>query len=142
GQVAMLQYGYWFSAMAESDITKGKTVFLPAPTWSGVRRDPTMTATGWVVSAQTKDPDAAWAVFEQYMGGKPALDRAKSGWGVPGLKSLYKEMPPQPALHQQGRRGLTAATPRPPLPQPGPDPLRHPPHHSVPISCRSPVTRQ
>ncbi len=91
GQVAMLQYGYWFSAMAESDITKGKTVFLPAPTWSGVRRDPTMTATGWVVSAQTKDPDAAWAVFEQYMGGEPAQDRAKSGWGVPGLKSLYSQ---------------------------------------------------
>ncbi|TME32474.1 MAG: hypothetical protein E6I66_05255, partial [Chloroflexi bacterium] len=59
GQIAMLQYGYWFSAMAESDKTKGKTVFLPAPTWSGVRRDPTMTATGWVVSSQTKDADAA-----------------------------------------------------------------------------------
>src|SRR3989442_1687132 len=55
GQIALLQYGYWFSAMAESDKTKGKTVFLPAPTWSGVRRDPTMTETGWVVSSQTKD---------------------------------------------------------------------------------------
>jgi multiple sugar transport system substrate-binding protein len=106
GQVAMLQYGYWFSAMAESDITKGKTVFLPAPTWSGVRRDPTMTATGWVVSAQTKDPDAAWAVFEQYMGGKPALDRAQSGWGVPGLKSLYKEMPQQTAFQKQVQKVL------------------------------------
>jgi multiple sugar transport system substrate-binding protein len=76
GQIALLQYGYWYSAMAESDKTKGKTVFLPAPTWAGVRRDPTMTATGWVISSQTKDADAAWAVFEQYMGGKPAQDRA------------------------------------------------------------------
>src|SRR5213592_492772 len=108
GQVAILQYGYWFSAMAESDITKGKTVFLPAPTWSGVRRDPTMTATGWVVSAQTKDPDAAWAVFEQYMGGKPALDRAQSGWGVPGLKSMYPLMPQETPFQKQVQKVLQA----------------------------------
>jgi multiple sugar transport system substrate-binding protein len=108
GQIAILQYGYWFSAMAESDTTKGKTVFLPAPTWSGVRRDPTMTATGWVVSSQTKDPDAAWAVFEQYMGGKPAQDRAKSGWGVPGVKSLYKDMPQETPFQKQVQKVLQA----------------------------------
>jgi multiple sugar transport system substrate-binding protein len=106
GQIAILQYGYWFSAMAESDKTKGKTVFLPAPTWAGVRRDPTMTATGWVISSQTKDPDAAWAVFEQYMGGKPAQDRAKSGWGVPGLKSLYTQMPQETAFQKQVQKVL------------------------------------
>src|SRR6266540_4295127 len=106
GQIAILQYGYWFSAMAESDTTKGKTVFLPAPTWSGVRRDPTMTATGWVVSSQTKDADAAWAVFEQYMGGKPAQDRAKSGWGVPGVKSLYKDMPQETPFQKQVQKVL------------------------------------
>jgi multiple sugar transport system substrate-binding protein len=106
GQIALLQYGYWFSAMAESDKTKGKTVFLPAPTWAGVRRDPTMTATGWVISSQTKDADAAWAVFEQYMGGKPAQDRAKSGWGVPGLKSLYPQMPQESAFQKQVQKVL------------------------------------
>jgi multiple sugar transport system substrate-binding protein len=92
--------------MAESDKTKGKTVFLPAPTWAGVRRDPTMTATGWVVSSQTKDADAAWAVFEQYMGGKPAQDRAKSGWGVPGLKSFYSQMPQETAFQKQVQKVL------------------------------------
>ncbi len=106
GQIAILQYGYWYSAMAESDKTKGKTVFLPAPTWAGVRRDPTMTATGWVVSSQTKDADAAWAVFEQYMGGKPAQDRAKSGWGVPGLKSFYSQMPQETAFQKQVQKVL------------------------------------
>jgi multiple sugar transport system substrate-binding protein len=106
GQIAVLQYGYWFSAMAESDKTKGKTVMLPAPTWSGVRRDPTMTATGWVISSQTKDPDAAWKVFEEYMGGAPAEARAKSGWGVPGLKSLYSKMPQDKPFQQQVQRVL------------------------------------
>ncbi len=106
GQIAVLQYGYWFSAMAESDKTKGKTVMLPAPTWSGVRRDPTMTATGWVISAQTKDVDAAWKVFEEYMGGAPAEARAKSGWGVPGLRSLYPKMPQDAPFQQQVQRVL------------------------------------
>ncbi|TMD60516.1 MAG: hypothetical protein E6I87_06635 [Chloroflexi bacterium] len=106
GQIAILQYGYWFSAMAESDTTKGKTVMLPAPTWSGTRRDPTMTATGWVMSAQTKDPDAAWAVFETYMGGAPAVTRAGSGWGVPGLKSLYAKMPTDTAFQKQVQKVL------------------------------------
>src|SRR5438094_549201 len=106
GQIAILQYGYWYSAMAESDKTKGKTVFLPAPTWSGVRSDPTMTATGWVISSQTKDADAAWAVFEQYMGGKPAQDRPEIRWGVPGLKSLYSQMPQQTAFQKQVQKVL------------------------------------
>ncbi|TMC54543.1 MAG: extracellular solute-binding protein [Chloroflexi bacterium] len=108
GQIAILQYGFWYSAMAESDKTKGNVVFLPAPTWSGVRRDPTMTATGWVISSQTKDPDAAWAVFEQYMGGKPAQDRAKSGWGVPGLKSMYPLMPQETPFQKQVQKVLQA----------------------------------
>lgn len=106
GQIAILQYGYWFSAMAESDTTKGKVVFLPAPTWSGVRRDPTKTATGWVISSQTKDPDAAWTVFEHYMGGKPAEKRAASGWGVPGLRSLYAKMPTETPFQKQVQKVL------------------------------------
>jgi multiple sugar transport system substrate-binding protein len=106
GQIAILQYGYWFSAMAESDKTKGKVVMLPAPTWSGVRRDPTMTATGWVISSQTKDPDAAWKVFEEYMAGAPAEARAKGGWGVPGLRSLYGKMPQESPFQQQVQRVL------------------------------------
>jgi multiple sugar transport system substrate-binding protein len=93
GLVAMVQYGYWFSAMAESEKTKGKVVMLPAPTWAGVRRDPTMTATGWVISSHTKEPDAAWELFQWYMGDEPAKTRAASGWGVPGLISLYGQMP-------------------------------------------------
>jgi len=67
-----------------------------------------MTATGWVISSQTKDVDAAWAVFEQYMGGKPAQDRAKSGWGVPGLKSMYPQMPQETAFQKQVQKVLQA----------------------------------
>jgi multiple sugar transport system substrate-binding protein len=106
GKVGMLQYGYWFSGMAESKLTKGKVVMLPAPTWGRVPRNPTITATGGVISSRSSNPDAAWEVFEYYMGGKPARDRAGSGWGVPGLKSLYDLMPAKTAFQKQVQKVL------------------------------------
>jgi multiple sugar transport system substrate-binding protein len=106
GTVALIQYGYWFSAMAESDVTRGQVVMLPAPTWAGVRRNPTITATGMVMAAATTVPDAAWKVFEWYNGKEPAIARAKSGWGVPGLKSLYNLMPAETDFQRQVQRVL------------------------------------
>jgi multiple sugar transport system substrate-binding protein len=101
GLVALLMYGYWFSAMAETDITSGQVLFIPAPTWTGVQRDPTMTATGMVMAGLTKVPDAAWTVFHWYNGEEPAEGRASSGWGVPALKSWYSKMPNTNAFQQQ-----------------------------------------
>jgi multiple sugar transport system substrate-binding protein len=111
GLVGIIQYGYWFSAMAESDITKGKVVMLPSPTWAGKRRDPTMTATGTVISSKTKNPDAAWKVFEFYHGGSPSVERAKGGWGVPGLKSQYAMIPTENPFQKQARAILEAELP-------------------------------
>jgi multiple sugar transport system substrate-binding protein len=92
-QLAMAQYGFWFSAMAETDKNKGQAMMLPAPTWAGVRRDNTVTATGQIVVGVTKNPDATWQLFEWYHGDTPSIDRAKSGWGVPGLKSQVSMIP-------------------------------------------------
>jgi multiple sugar transport system substrate-binding protein len=108
GTLALCQYGYWFSAMAESDVTAGQVVMIPTATWAGVPRDPTMTATGSVVAAATKVPDAAWKVFEWYNGKEPALARAGSGWGVPALKSMYELMPSETEYQQQVQRVLQA----------------------------------
>jgi multiple sugar transport system substrate-binding protein len=111
GLVGIIQYGYWFSAMAESDVTKDKVVMLPSPTWAGERRDPTMTATGTIISSKTKNPDAAWKVFEWYHGGAPSVERAKGGWGVPGLKSQYAMIPTDTAFQKQARAILEAELP-------------------------------
>lgn len=107
GNVGIVQYGYWFSAMAESDITKGQVVFLPAPTWAGERRNPSLAATAMVMSSQSKDPDAAWAFFEWFNGGEPSVERAKSGWGVPGLVSQYPLKPQETPFQQQVQAVLT-----------------------------------
>lgn len=71
GKVAMTQYGYWFLGMISDSGGPGakNSRLLSAPRWKhGKHVDPTITATGWVISSRTKNPDAAWAVFEWYMG--------------------------------------------------------------------------
>jgi ABC-type glycerol-3-phosphate transport system substrate-binding protein len=95
GTVAMTQYGYWFGGdMIGNAAATKRSRMLPAPIWNhGKKVDPTITATGFVISARTKNPDAAWAVFEYYMGGFPARDRAGQGWGVPAQKSLFDRLP-------------------------------------------------
>ena len=104
GQIAMTEYGFWFSGMVtgtantetgmEGD-NKGQAIMIPAPLWTdkGKRISTTITATGAIVSRITKSPDAAWDMFEWYNGREPALTRAKGGWGVPGLKSFYQYIP-------------------------------------------------
>lgn len=92
-KIAVQQYGYWFGAMAESDLTRGFVGMAPAPVWGKKRISPCITATGFVLSKKSKYPKEAWRVFEWFMGRQSAIDRAKSGWGVPTLKSLIKLMP-------------------------------------------------
>lgn len=100
-QLAMCQYGFWFSPMAETDKNKGSVMLLPAPNFFGQRRDGTITATGQIVVSQTKNPDATWQLFEWFHGDSPSVDRAKSGWGVPGLKSQLSMIPQETDYQKQ-----------------------------------------
>jgi multiple sugar transport system substrate-binding protein len=110
GKIAMTQYGYWFLGQvtsADSPKVSARSRMLPAPTWKGGKRlDPTITATGWVIGATTKNPDAAWTVFEWYMGGKPARERAGIGWGVPAQKSLFDRLPEKTAVERNAKKTL------------------------------------
>jgi multiple sugar transport system substrate-binding protein len=105
GILGICQLGYWYSAMITADkeaIEKQKPLQLPAPSWDGKQRfNPTAAAVGLVVAKSTKNPDAAWQLFEYYMAGEPAKARAASGWGVPALKSLYALMPRASAFQRQ-----------------------------------------
>jgi multiple sugar transport system substrate-binding protein len=109
GKIAMTQYGYWFLGQitdSGGDIVKNSRL-LTAPRWkNGKHLDPTITATGWVISARTKNPDAAWEVFEWYMGGKPAKERAGIGWGVPAQRSLFDRLPEKTAVQRNAKKTL------------------------------------
>lgn len=104
GQLGSLNMGYWFTGSvrtAPDSPVKDKVLMLPGATWTGKRANPSLGGAGMVIPAQTKNPDAAWSFFEFYMGDEPARDRAKSGWGVPALKSLYNLLPQETAFDKQ-----------------------------------------
>ena len=100
-QLAICQYGYWFSGMVNGSKVQDSTLMLSAPTWGPTHQDPTITATGDMIHSHTKALDAVWKLYAWFHTGEPALERAQSGWGVPGLKSLYKYMPTQNAFQKQ-----------------------------------------
>jgi multiple sugar transport system substrate-binding protein len=45
-------------------------------------------------------------VFEWYMGGKPARDRAGIGWGVPAQTSLFDRLPTKTAVQRNAKKTL------------------------------------
>jgi multiple sugar transport system substrate-binding protein len=97
-QLAIAQSGYWFSGILRSDPkTKDHLddyMLLPAPVVDGGSRySPVTGGTGAIILKQSKHPDEAFKFLEWYMAGKPADDRAKSGWGVPIFKSKLSLMP-------------------------------------------------
>ena len=109
GKIPMTQYGYWFLGMIHDSggAAAKNSRLLIAPTWlQGKHLDPTITATGWVISSRTKNPDATWQVFEWYMGGKPARDRAGIGWGVPAQRSLFDRLPTQTVVQRNAKKVL------------------------------------
>ena len=105
-KLAMFQSGYWFSGLLRGD-EKAKThlddyMMIPAPIADGgTRVSPTGSATGAIINKATKHPDEAWKVYEWFFGGKPAEDRAKSGWGVPAYKHLLAMIPQETAFDKQ-----------------------------------------
>ncbi|MCX6049283.1 MAG: extracellular solute-binding protein [Chloroflexi bacterium] len=101
GRLGIVSTGYWFHGFVISDpgpefqqaVAAGKVKMYPDFTWYGKRSNPCITAAGAVITSSTKHPDAAWTAFEWFMGKEPAQDRAKSGWGLPSLTSLWNLIP-------------------------------------------------
>lgn len=97
-KVAMMLNGYWYSGGLRSS-DKAKTHLsdfgmLPAPLAPGGKRvSPTMGATGGIINKATKHPKEAFTFFEWFFAGKPADDRAKTGWGLPAFKSKMSLLP-------------------------------------------------
>jgi len=95
-RVAMIQAGYWFGAQLRNNPGFDKKYgWAPTPVMvkGGVRVTNTLGATGVVMYAKTRVPDQAFKVFEWYMGGDYGVERAKTGWGIPPLKSLFPLLP-------------------------------------------------
>lgn len=95
-RAAITQLGYWFGAQLMSN--KGyDTKYGWAPTPILKKGSPRVTntlgATGVTMYAKTKVAKEAFRVFEWYMAGDYGIERAKTGWGIPPLKSLQGMLP-------------------------------------------------
>jgi len=105
-KAAMLIDGYWYSGVLRSN-ENAKTHLsdfgmLPTPIApNGKRVAPTGGATGAIINKNTKHPDEAWTFFEWFFGGKPADDRAKSGWGLPAFQSKMALLPQETDFDKQ-----------------------------------------
>ena len=98
GKSAMIINGYWYGGVLRSNENTREHLedfgMLPAPTAPGGKRvSPTGAATGAIINKNTKHPEEAWTFFEWFFGGKPADDRAKSGWGLPIFQSKMELLP-------------------------------------------------
>jgi multiple sugar transport system substrate-binding protein len=100
GRSAMLQEGYWITGQllaggpngdAVPDL--GNYVLGPAPVLGSKRVSETYFSQGFVMAAQSKVKDAAWRFVEYYFGPRGGAERAKIGWGIPALKSLFPLTP-------------------------------------------------
>lgn len=98
GKMAMTLDGYWLGGNLAGDdaaAVRDSVQLIPAPTWEkgGTRYNPMVGGVGAYIPVKAKHPDQAWRVMEYFFGGQPAVDRSKSGWGLPALQSLWGNMP-------------------------------------------------
>lgn len=106
GRVATLMSGYWTSGLIASakPELQAASHLLPAPQFGSTRISPCVAGTGMWMPKKSANKDAAWRFMEYYFGAQPAVDRAKSGWGVPGLKSLLQYLPDSAPYQQRALR--------------------------------------
>lgn len=106
-QVGIAMWGYWYSAYIkgneEAKLRLEDFVFVQSPVMDGATNpgNSCIAGVGGAVFSRTDYPDAAWKFVEYYYGGPSADDRAKSGWGIPMLKSKVAMMPYETPFDKQ-----------------------------------------
>ena len=121
-RMAVTQDGFWYGGnfVKESDELKGTIGMAPAPQIGQQRISPCYAGVGAWIPEQSKNKDEAWKLMEYFMAGPPAQERAKSGWGLPALKSLLpmvpQDLPYQKAAFATSQNELNFAKPLPESP--------------------------
>jgi multiple sugar transport system substrate-binding protein len=107
GRVAMVQLGYWYGAQLMNKPGYEKRYgWAPTPVLRAGSPPCTnnLGATGVFIAARTRFPRQAFRVFEWYMGGEIAVERARTGWGIPPLLSLRRYLPEDNAYNASRKR--------------------------------------
>ena len=101
-RMAITQDGYWFGGnFIENKALNADIRMAPAPVMGDKRVSPSYSGQGVWIPAKSKHKDEAWKLVEYFIAGPPGEERAKSGWGIPGLKSLLPQLPQQQPYQKQ-----------------------------------------
>lgn len=94
-RTALIMYGYWFEGeiLLDTPPLLKRAAFLPSPQWGSKRSSANFLTTGAIIPQGSSNKEAAWRFFEYFFAGRPAYDRAVSGFGLPTLKSYLKDLP-------------------------------------------------
>ncbi|MFI0446505.1 ABC transporter substrate-binding protein [Actinomadura sp. 6N118] len=104
-RMAITQDGYWFGGnFIKESALNGDIRMAPAPLMGDKRISPCYTGQGAWIPAKAKHKDEAWKFMEYFMAGRPAQERAKSGWGLPSLKSLLPKLPQDLPYQKQAHK--------------------------------------
>jgi multiple sugar transport system substrate-binding protein len=94
GLSSIICQGYWYSGFLEQNKSQVKGQMYPAWSWGGGKMyNPCGYGCSGAITRESKNPEGAWIFHEYFMAEEPAITRAKSGWGVPALKSQLELMP-------------------------------------------------
>lgn len=93
---AISGWGYWFGGALYQKYNNTLPDFIgfaPAPQFGPNLVNACFAGTGAWISEKSQHKDEAWKLLEFFLAGQPAQDRARSGNGLPALKSLLPDMP-------------------------------------------------
>jgi multiple sugar transport system substrate-binding protein len=93
---AISLWGYWFGGALYGKYNNSlpdNVGFAPAPQFGSTPVNACFAGTGAWIPVKSQHKDEAWKFFEFFLGGSPAHDRVKTGFGLPALKSLLPELP-------------------------------------------------
>ncbi|MGQ9779480.1 MAG: extracellular solute-binding protein [Bacillota bacterium] len=100
GRQAMYQFGFWAGACFYPELKEDQLGYFPTPKWGKKWVNTAGAICGMVMFKNAPNNDAAWKFMDYFIGGGPAITRAKSGWGLPPLKSLAKYVPQETAIQK------------------------------------------
>lgn len=92
-RMAITQDGYWFGGNFAPSNAMHTIRFAPAPVMGNKPVAFSYSGQGLWIPAKAKNKDAAWKLMEFILTGPVAKAHASSGWGIPALKSLQKDLP-------------------------------------------------
>jgi multiple sugar transport system substrate-binding protein len=107
-RVGIIMYGYWYGGYA---FTQNKAIldhigFAPAPQFGSKRISATIGGTSMYIPTTSQNKDAAFKLFEYYLGPQQATARAKTGSGIPVFKSLNSDLPQDLPYQKQAYQTL------------------------------------